>query len=103
MTVKGSFRKDDRIEVYGLNQSLSEAPEPTLGIVYRTDDDGVFVKFDSPVHGIPEAWIGWATSGISFRRPEGGTSGVRCSGCQLVNEFATPNRPDGSYLCYNCR
>lgn len=26
-----------------------------------------------------------------------------CKACKLKNEFATPNQPDGSYICYECR
>lgn len=26
-----------------------------------------------------------------------------CMQCKLVNPHAEPNRPDGGYLCYNCR
>ena len=26
-----------------------------------------------------------------------------CHRCKMVNEYATPNQPDGKYICYNCR
>lgn len=29
--------------------------------------------------------------------------GVRCARCGLPNEYGSPNRPDGSYVCYECR
>jgi hypothetical protein len=36
-------------------------------------------------------------------RPAKTTMGVTCKSCNTINEFASPNRPDGSYVCYNCR
>lgn len=28
---------------------------------------------------------------------------VRCSKCNLLNEYAVPNQDNGTYLCYECR
>jgi hypothetical protein len=30
-------------------------------------------------------------------------TGCVCKNCNSSNECALPNRPDGSYVCYNCR
>lgn len=31
------------------------------------------------------------------------TDGEVCGVCNSRNEFASPNQPDGSYICYGCR
>lgn len=30
-------------------------------------------------------------------------TGHNCSKCNTLNEFAESNRPDGTYLCFECR
>jgi hypothetical protein len=30
-------------------------------------------------------------------------SGMNCSQCNLLNEYAVPNQSNGTYLCYSCR
>ena len=30
-------------------------------------------------------------------------TGFNCSRCQRLNEYASSNRPDGTYICYECR
>lgn len=26
-----------------------------------------------------------------------------CTKCKTINEYAEPNQPDGTYICYGCR
>lgn len=37
------------------------------------------------------------------RRKERGSDGLLCSNCKQFYDFAEPNQPDGSLICYACR
>lgn len=34
---------------------------------------------------------------------ESNSNGSTCKKCNITNEYATPNQPDGSFICYKCR
>lgn len=38
-----------------------------------------------------------------FNEGSGAQSGCVCMRCRSRNQFAEPNRPDGKYVCYECR
>ena len=39
----------------------------------------------------------------TITRPDTGITGHRCNRCKSFNEYAAANRPDGTYVCYECR
>ncbi len=42
-------------------------------------------------------------AGLVNSSPQVSTLGCVCRSCNMGNPYASPNRKDGSYVCYNCR
>ena len=46
----------------------------------------------------------WPSKNQASSKASASVGGMTCSGaCHEFNEYAEPNRPDGTYVCYSCR
>lgn len=89
-----SAAKAKTATVAGSTQAMKNAYSPTA----------VKANGDPPTQpsmkaALPEAYV---LSKPSHPAPKA-SSGVSCKRCNSKNDFAEPNQPDGSYLCFECR
>lgn len=83
---------------------------PYLVEVFIPDlHSSTFIPNDAYLRNYPEVGcvLGkvylWANQNVLFLIGERVQTIVSCKNCPTTSEYAEPNQPDGSFICYSCR
>lgn len=102
----------DGMELWLLDLDSGEAPPPGFSW-HRVGPTGRYSGLFGTTNA--SAWLGEYHEAVTIAEAIGGkvmlgptartvqTTGHTCRKCNIRNDYAVSNRPDGSYLCYDCR